>query len=295
MTEVIKVCKSSVSKHLTILLAIILILSLTSCGENKNKQQSQNQQQKKDPPTALTEMETQTDNMIKQIQKVRDQRAQMIRLQADESQGQKDDGKKNESQQDSKKGQQKKEEQQDKGQNQNQAAQQKLPTIKWQDFEKSIKAINELWNSYEPRAKKDGAPDMLISKFEDQLNKLTNSIMDQNEEAVLLAANNLYQYYSQFLNLYAHKSPPEIKEIKYYLQQILIDAEAGTWDNTQELLKNMEKAWETAKSRMEKPNKELNEKIDYAVQDFSQAVQQKDLHLSKLKGEILLKNLEKIK
>ena len=48
---------------------------------------------------------------------------------------------------------------------------------------------------------------MLISKFEDQLNKLTNSIMDQNEEAVLLAANNLYQYYSQFLNLYAHKSP----------------------------------------------------------------------------------------
>ena len=89
--------------------------------------------------------------------------------------------------------------------------------------------------------------------------------------------------------------PPEIKEIKYYLQQILIDAEAGTWYNTQELLKNMEKAWETAKSRMEKPNKEHNEKIDYAVQDFSQAVQQKDLHLSKLKGEILLKNLEKIK
>ena len=49
---------------------------------------------------------------------------------------------------------------------------------------------------------------MLISKFEEQLNKLTGSIMEQNENAVLLSANDLYQYYSQFLNLYSHKSPP---------------------------------------------------------------------------------------
>ena len=32
---------------------------------------------------------------------------------------------------------------------------------------------------------------MLISKFEEQLNKLTGSIMEQNENAVLLSANDL--------------------------------------------------------------------------------------------------------
>jgi len=57
----------------------------------------------------------------------------------------------------------------------------------------------------------------------------------------------------------------------------------------------MEKAWQTAKSRMQKTDKKLNERIDYAMQDFSQVVKQKDLELVKLKGEILLKNVEKVK
>lgn len=258
------------NRWLVLFTAMLLILALTSCsrtfGGNENKQQSQNQQQqKKDPPSALTEMEKQTDSMIKQVQKVRDQRARMIRLQSSTSQE-----KKNEKQQ-------------------------TLPSINWQDFEKNIKSINELWNEYEPHAKKDGAPDMLISKFEEQLNKLTGSIMEQNENAVLLSANDLYQYYSQFLNLYSHKSPPEVKQIKYFLQQVLIYAEEGDWNKTPALLRNMENTWQTAKSRMEKPDKELNEKIDFAVHDFSQAVRQKNIYLSRLKGEILFKNIEKIK
>jgi hypothetical protein len=270
-------------------------------GQNNNKQQGQNeqQQQKKDPPSALTEMEKETDNMIQQIQKIRDQRAQMVRQQTSASQKQNGGNKSQQEQQKSnqrpqKQGQQK-QGQQKQQKSQNQDVQQTQLTINWQDFEKRIKALNELWNNYEPQAKKDGAPDVLISQFEKQLNTLTSTIMARNEEETLVAANGLYQYYPQFFNLYRHKAPPEIKEIKYYLQEILINAEAGKWEDAAALLENMEKAWQTAKSRMQKPDHELNERIDHAMQDFSQVVKQKDLQLVKIKGEILLKNVEKVK
>ena len=89
--------------------------------------------------------------------------------------------------------------------------------------------------------------------------------------------------------------PSRGKTDQIFLQQVLIYAEEGDWNKTPALLRNMENTWQTAKSRMEKPDKELNEKIDFAVHDFSQAVRQKNIYLSRLKGEILFKNIEKIK
>lgn len=285
--------KMNLQRWLIIVVTICLILSLISCsrmlGQNNKQQEQNDQQKKKDPPSALTEMEKETDSMIQQIQKIRDQRAQMIRQQTSTSQKQNTEDKSQQATQ--KQGQQKQGQQK----SQNQDIQQTQLTLNWQDFEKKIKALNELWNSYEPQAKKDGAPDVLISQFENQLNTLTSTIMARNEEETLVAANGLYQYYPQFFNLYRHKAPPEIKEIKYYLQEIVINAEAGKWEDAAALLGNMEKAWQTAKTRMQKPDKELNERIDYAIQDFLQVVKQKDLQLVKLKGEILLKNVKKVK
>lgn len=298
------------SKILVVMLAItLLILFSASCslmpGQNKNQQQGQNEQQeKKNPPTALTEMEKQTEDMIQQIQKIKDQRVQMIRQQSGGPQKQNEENKPPQEGQNSKQGApkqgqqkqgQQKEGQQQQQNNQNQGTQQAQPTINWQDFEKKIKTLNELWNGYEAQAKKDGANDTLISRFEEQLNTLTSAIMSQNEEETRVAANELYQYYPQFLNLYKHNAPPEIKEIKYYVQQILINAEAGKWQDAAAMLANMEKAWQTAKSRMQKPDQELNARIDNAMQDFSQVVRQKDFQLVKIKGEILLKNVEKVK
>lgn len=285
---------------IAVLTIMLLILSSASCsrmlGQNNGKQQGQNQQQheKKDPPSALTQMEKETDEMIQQIQKIRDQRAQMIRQQASTSQEQVAGNKSQQKGQNSSQGGQKGEQQEQKG-NQNQAAQQAHLTVNWEDFEKKIKTLNELWNGYESEAKKDGAHDRLISQFEKQLNALTGTVMAHNEEETLTAANGLYQYYYQFFNLYRHNAPPEIKEMKYYIQEILINAEADKWEDAIPLLTNMDKAWQTAKSRMQKPNKELNARIDNAMQDFSQVVQQKDLHLVKIKGAILLKNVEKVK
>ena len=85
------------------------------------------------------------------------------------------------------------------------------------------------------------------------------------------------------------------KEVKYYVQQVIVYGQNDNWEDTEQLIPSIQDAWERAKGKMEKPDKNLNEKIDYAIDDFIRVVQQKNLALAKLKADILLKNLEQVK
>jgi hypothetical protein len=45
---------------------------------------------------------------------------------------------------------------------------------------------------------------------------------------------------------------------------------------------------------MKKPDKDLNNKIDAAIYDFSFVVTEKKINLAKIKGNILIKDLEQV-
>ncbi|HHU64013.1 MAG TPA: hypothetical protein GXZ32_07420 [Clostridiales bacterium] len=293
-----------------ILLALILLVFIhgTGCSQffrrPREQNQQQQQQQKKDPPKSLLSMEEQTDSIIKQIQNIKEQRQKIEKQQAQdnglaqktEQQGQQEQQEK-EGQESEKQGQQKKqgqgEGQQEQGKQQ--SRQQKKPEIDWTGFDTKIQALHSQWNSFEPQAKRDGAGNRLISDFEVQLDALTRQVTARNESQTLLAANKLYQYFPKFLNLYKHHAPPECKEVKYYVQQVILYGQEDDWENAEQLLPDIRDAWERAKGKMQTPDKNLNEKIDYAVDDFIRVVGQKDLVLVKLKADILLKNLQTIK
>ncbi|MGI6113122.1 MAG: hypothetical protein ACOYEJ_03250 [Mahellales bacterium] len=295
-----------------ILLALILLTVIQGIGcsqlfrrpRQENQQQGQ-QQQKKDPPESLVSMEEQTNSIIEEIQKIREQRQKMEQQKAqgiDQAQGggqNQQGGQKGEQQgQDGQQGgQQEKGGQggQQQGKGGQQGGQQKKPEINWSGFESKLQTLHSQWNSFEPRAKKDGAGSRLMSDFELQLDALTQQITARNESETLLAANKLYQYFPKFLNLYKHNAPPECKEVKYYVQQVIVYGQDDNWEDTEQLIPSIQDAWERAKGKMEKPDKNLNEKIDYAIDDFIRVVQQKNLALAKLKADILLKNLEQVK
>ncbi len=294
-----------------ILLALILLTVIQGIGcsqlfrRPQQEKQQQRQQQKKDPPKALVNMEEQTNSIIEEIEKIRDQRQKMELQKAqgiDQAQGggqnqqggQKGDQQGQDGQQG---GQQEKGGQggQQQGKGGQQGGQQKKPEINWSGFESKLQTLHSQWNSFEPRAKKDGAGSRLMSDFELQLDALTEQITARNESETLLAANKLYQYFPKFLNLYKHNAPPECKEVKYYVQQVIVYGQNDNWEDTEQLIPSIQDAWERAKGKMEKPDKNLNEKIDYAIDDFIRVVQQKNLALAKLKADILLKNLEQVK
>lgn len=135
----------------------------------------------------------------------------------------------------------------------------------------------------------------MIDGFKERLNVLSEVAESENVDRVLQEANTLYGYYSHFFNLYKHHAPPEIKILKSLTRQIMLNGENQNWTNTDKLLEQMQAIWLTAKSRMENADIALNEKIDCAIDDLASVAKNKKSLLVRLKGGILLQNLDQVK
>jgi len=157
-----------------------------------------------------------------------------------------------------------------------------------------MKTLHEYWNAYEPKAKSDGAMSETMTGFEKQLTTLTEVIYARDEKKAMAAANSLYIYYPEFLKLYSHNQPPEVKESKGLTRQAILLGKEDRWDDAKALTEKIKAAWQEAKTKMKKPDKELNSRIDAAISDFITAVSEKKLELAKIKGEVLIKNLDSV-
>ncbi|HHU48431.1 MAG: hypothetical protein ACOYEH_05405 [Caldicoprobacterales bacterium] len=303
------------------LICIIFALFITGCNMLRPTAPKEESEKKKNPPKALTQMEKETDGIIQDLEEVQEKRAKQLReienpskeRPPEQPQGQQQKQQQDQSQQQQgQEGQEKQQEeqggqQQDQGQQQGrqQEGQQKqaqqpqqtpqpIPEPDWNKLESIAKTLNEQWNNFEPAAKSDGAMNETIKGFEEQLIALTEQIMARNEEKTLMAAISLYSYFPDFLKLYAHNQPPEIKELRGLTRQIIMYGQQDKWQETRPLLDKMKKAWQEAKTKMKKNDKMLNSKIDAALSDFQFVVTEKKINMAKIKGSILIKNLDQV-
>ncbi len=275
---------------------------------------------KKNPPKSLTQMEEQTDGIIQGIEDVQQRRAQQIReekhpskeskpkTQLEEKPGQQNQGQQMSQEQGQAQGQEQEGQQanQEQQQGQQQGGQQTspaqqpeakpkpIPEPDWNKLESTVETLHEQWNSYEPYARADGAMNETISNFEKQLISLAEQIMARNEEKTLTAANTLYSYFSDFLKLYAHNQPPEITELRGLTRQIIQYGQQEKWIETKPLIDKMKESWQDAKTKMKKPDQMLNSKIEAALNDFQYVVNEKKINLARIKGNILVKNLDQV-
>jgi hypothetical protein len=297
---------------------IITALFLASCNLLRPPAPEESEGEKrKNPPKALTQMEKVTDDIIQDLEEVREKRAKQLREekspsresqpedQQEQAQQQKEGqqmGQGQENQQDNQGGEQQSQEQQNTqpGQKQGQQTQQPqqtpqpIPEPDWSKLESMAETLNEQWNSFEPAAKSDGAMSETMKRFEEQLISLTEQIMARNEEKTLVAANSLYSYYPDFLKLYFHNQPPEIKELRGLTRQIILYGQQDKWREVKPLMEQMKKSWQEARTKMKKPDKALNKRIDAALNDFYFVVSEKKINMAKIKGNILIKNLDQV-
>jgi hypothetical protein len=297
---------------------IITALFLASCNLLRPPAPEESEGEKrKNPPKALTQMEKVTDDIIQDLEEVREKRAKQLREekspsrenqpedQQEQAQQQKEGqqmGQGQENQQDNQGGEQQSQEQQNTqpGQQQGQQTQQPqqtpqpIPEPDWSKLESMAETLNEQWNSFEPAAKSDGAMSETMKRFEEQLISLTEQIMARNEEKTLVAANSLYSYYPDFLKLYFHNQPPEIKELRGLTRQIILYGQQDKWREVKPLMEQMKKSWQEARTKMKKPDKALNKRIDAALNDFYFVVSEKKINMAKIKGNILIKNLDQV-
>jgi len=287
------------AKILIVLLVMLLVVSNLGCQsiikrilpEGSEEKSSENQKtseestEKKDPPKSLTEMGGLIEKVIAEIEKVQQKNDEaMLKNENNQNHSQTGEEKK---QKDSK-GEKKKE----------QTAEKQEPKkiqVDWIKINKTLREIHAQWNVYEGQAVKDGAPPETLTKFEEAVTHLSNTIFTKDEMKTLIAANQSYQYIPEFLNLYKHNKPPETKKMKFHIQQILFDSKMNKWDLSEMHLKGLNNAWTITQSKMKKENIQLNQRISNAIRDFENAVKTKNPQLVDIKAEILLKNIEAIK
>ena len=311
------------SKNKTFIVLLLTLLIFTSgvgCNKifrrPKEQESKQSQDQKKSPPKILVSLENTTETMIKSIQEVMEKRAEATKEEKPEKQGEsnqekgnqgdkKQEDKSGDKEGDKSEGKEKQEEKKpEEGGGNNQQKQEsqgsketqsKTESLDWKRMQKNVEKLQKSWSDYVNMALKDGASNDLVKGYESQLDILTTKVMEEQEESLLDTANDLYRYYPKFFDLYKHKAPPNIKDMKYHIRKIIIDGEQSQWAETPKSMDDIKQAWDIAKSRMDKPDRDINRRVETAIDSFSRSVKQQNTHLVKLKGNILMDMLEEIK
>ncbi|WP_010247542.1 hypothetical protein [Acetivibrio cellulolyticus] len=292
------------------------ILMLCGCSKNKQNQESQAKQMKASEqsdkvPKDLENIESSIEKIIKTLggpsvtlkeEKKQEEGQNQAPQKTGQNQGQQSSqssGDQNQGQQGSEGGQgsqgsqgQKTPQPSNNAQNsQNQASATKDP---WQEISPVINNLHYQWNSYLPSATKKNANRQLLDNFDNALNTLTSTILTKNKDNTLLAANNLYSYVPDFYMLYKTETSPEIKRIRYFARNAVLNATISNWDQAGKDISNLKSTWGIYKNTVDPKNQDISSKLDYSIYELEKVVTEKNLSLTDIKGRIAISNTESL-
>jgi len=164
----------------------------------------------------------------------------------------------------------------------------------WQEISSITNQLHYEWNAYIPSAMKKNAGKDLIDKFDNSLNNLTSNAVTKDKNKTLLAANELYQYIPDFYMLYRTPSSPEIKRIRYYIRNAVLNASILNWDQARKDIENLKSSWAIYKNTIDAQNQDLASKLDYSIYELEKVVNESNVYLTDIKGRIAISNTESI-
>lgn len=297
-------------------ISIMLVMMLTqfaACDKSSQKQNAQQQstqseQQSNKVPSDLTELE----NNIEIIVKTLDGPAVQVK---EETQQGKQGTSSGQEKQDTKKdqtGSKSKEEGQDKqgdksqqggqsgqqsqGQQQSQAPSTTQQPQQSQDpMGKIVPIINKMhyqWNNLMSVAVKKGAKKDLVNNFDNALNSLSNTVIGKNKTDTLMAASYLYAYIPDLYSLFETKASPEIKRIRHYLRNAILNSLTANWTQADLDIANLKSIWSLYKNALSKEHQDMVNKFDVSIYELEKVVKERNQHLIDIKGRVAFSNIE---
>jgi len=259
------------------------------------------QEMQHEVPKALTELQKSTEEIIKELDKV-----EQLKVKAREQQGVMQPANETLNDQGNEAGEQN---QQDSGQqDRNQRKQQKTQSQvipqqqmqqdllkQWATINTKVDELNVQWNSYEPEALKAGVAATVIENFESALNDLTDKAALRDQYGAILAANHLTRYIPDFLEKYTNKTPPDLQRLSFYTREILLNARADHWESAQTNVTMIQTIWRRIEPIVPPQGKTAASKFDLSLSDLENVVQATNANLVKVKGNIVLKNIEELR
>lgn len=302
--SIMKKNKTFNHKFLTFLwfltLFLIFALSLFSCKKEEKKpspeQQSQeSEQQSETIPEQLKEIEKSVEKIIKALdgpsvgveEEKGESKQEMSSDEGDSSQKQEDNKKQEDSQgKDTQAG--------EKSSKQTQGAQKQEKQDPWKEITPITNDLHYKWTSYMPDAVKKGANKKLIDNFSNALNSLTNTIIEKNKTNTLMAASYLYAYIPDMYSLYRTKTSPEIKRIRYYVRNSMLNSMTANWTQVDYDVNNLKSSWSLFKNTLEKNEQDDSNRLDFSIYEFEKVVKERNQPLVDIKGRVALSNIETI-
>jgi len=293
--------KNNIKKFIVIM-GVIGIITLAFCGcgkkskEPKAEQQSHQEEQKSEEiPKQLTELEENIEKIFKSLEgpsvSMKDEEgkngSESSHGQDKGSEGEhggeggESQGSESEGEQKSKDGQQK--------QSAQQKPQQKDP---WKEITPIINDMHYKWNSYMPEAAKKGANKELIDNFSNALNNLTNTVTNKNKTETLMAASNLYSNIPDFYSLYKTGTSPEIKRIRHYSRNAILNAMTENWEQAEKDINKLKDSWSLFKNTIPGDNEENSSKLDFSIYELEKVIKEKNQSLTDIKGRVTLSNIQ---
>jgi len=154
--------------------------------------------------------------------------------------------------------------------------------------------INELhyrWNSYMPMAVKKGANQKLVDDFSSALNSLTNTIISKNRTNTLMAASNIYSYIPDLYSLYKLPVSPEIKRIRYYTRNAMLNAMINDWEQADLDIDKLKSLWALYKNAIPKEQQDDASRLDFSVYELEKVIISRDPPLCDIKGRVAMSNI----
>ncbi len=285
------------------LTALVLTSVISSCGSNsrqqdgqKSGQQLSNKQEQEKAPKDLEKIEKSVERIIKLLEGPSVTEEEQFSEGQEEESGQdfgQDSGSGTSSQQ-SPENQNQKPQQAGKDNGGNTQESQQKPEFKkdpWKDLTPVINKLHYMWNDYMPLAVEKGTKKALADNFSTALNSLTEAIIQKNKTKTLMAASYLYAYIPDFYSLYGDNKTTDIKRIRHYARNAILNGYAKNWKQAQTDMENLDLTWNILKRTFDKKHAEKAAKLDLSVYELLKVVNVENGSLTDIKGRITLHNI----
>jgi hypothetical protein len=162
----------------------------------------------------------------------------------------------------------------------------------WKDIDKVINRLHYQWNSYKPMAVKKNANSNLTDGFSSALNSLTNTVISKNKTNTLLAASYLYSFVPDLYALYKTQTSPEIKRIRYYTRNAILNAMTANWEQADTDMSNLKSTWNIYKNLIPGEQQEQSSQLDYSIYELENVIKEKNQPLCDIKGRVIISNIQ---
>lgn len=162
----------------------------------------------------------------------------------------------------------------------------------WQKITPIVNKLHYTWNAFMPMAAKQGADKALIDKFSIALNSLTDTIIGKNKTNTLLAASFLYANIPDFYSLYRTGTSSEIKRIRYYTRNAMLNSMTANWEQADSDLNNLKSSWSLYKTTISKDQQEDSNRLEFSIYELEKVVKSKNQSLTDIKGRVAMSNID---